>query len=96
MDAEIRGMSGMNGIRFGDFVDTCQVCWNRNERFGTLVDRVGRKWLICQECIMTLWDDRQAINLSEKEKEREADAVDKALGLIREKILGENELCLTR
>jgi hypothetical protein len=82
----------MSNIKFGDFPETCQICWKPHTRFGTLVDRVGRMWLICQDCIQSLWDERQAVNMEESERERQTEAVDAALGKIRDMLLGNGEL----
>jgi len=81
----------MAEIRFGDFQDTCQLCFRVHTRFGTLVDPVGRVWLLCKDCITSLWADRQALNQEEVEKERQEVAVDAALNELRKMLLEKGE-----
>jgi hypothetical protein len=84
----------MREIRFGDFTDTCQLCFKVNRRFGTLVDPVGRYWLLCVDCVKGLWEEKQALNQGEAEKERQEQAVDAALGKLRDLLIGNGELCV--
>jgi hypothetical protein len=43
-------------------VINCQLCFKPTDRFGTLIDPSGHKWLICSVCINTLWQNKQALN----------------------------------
>lgn len=63
----------------------CQVCWKKHHKFGTLLDPNGRTWLICDECIRTLWDAEQAVNMQRRVN---AAAEQRAMELIQEKLFG--------
>lgn len=49
-------------IHYGYFTGICQVCFNDETRFGTLVDPNGHTWLVCRNCINQLWEKAQALN----------------------------------
>lgn len=78
----------MGNIKWGDFEGVCQLHGAPAERFGTLVDPNGHMWLVCDVCIKALWEGRQALNLEEADKERQAVAVDAALGRLRDILMG--------
>jgi hypothetical protein len=80
---------GKVDIRWGDFSETCQLCFTGQERFGCLVDPNGHKWLICAVCINALWVGRQMLNMEATERDRQAEAVDSALGRLRDIMLGD-------
>jgi hypothetical protein len=47
-------------VSFGEIPHAnCQLHGGTAERFGTLVDPNGHKWLICAGCINSLWEDKQ-------------------------------------
>ena len=46
-------------IHYGDFAGICQLCFKDGQRFGTLVDANGHTWLICQSCIIAVWEAKQ-------------------------------------
>lgn len=59
----------------------CQLCWKKRTRFGMLVDPNGHLWLICAECINTLWAGNQAIITEDEIDQR-------ARQLIQERLMG--------
>ena len=73
-------------IHYGDFVGTCQVHFGEATQFGTLVDRVGHCWLVCQDCINALWAEKQAY--AQPYLMTREDAVDSVLADMRERLLG--------
>lgn len=47
-------------VSYGDIPNaTCQLHGGEAGRFGTLIDPNGHRWLICDECIASLWEDKQ-------------------------------------
>lgn len=47
-------------VSFGDIPNAnCQLHGGTAGRFGTLVDPNGHRWLICADCINSLWEDKQ-------------------------------------
>jgi hypothetical protein len=47
-------------VSFGEIPNAnCQLHGGTAARFGTLVDPNGHKWLICADCINSLWEDKQ-------------------------------------
>jgi hypothetical protein len=50
MDARMDGMT------------TCQLCGERRERTGKLIDPNGHSWVICDLCINWWWDNRQEMS----------------------------------
>jgi len=81
-------------VKWGDGSGTCQLCFTDQERFGTLVDPNGHKWLICALCINALWDGRQMLNMEQADRDRQAEAVDAALGRLRNLLIEGSELWL--
>jgi hypothetical protein len=81
-------------LTFGDLTEprSCELHGGMATRFGTLIDPNGHKWIICAACINALWDGRQMLNMEAAEQDRQTEAVDAALGRIRDIILGEGEL----
>jgi hypothetical protein len=50
-------------LTYGDTPEQmCQLHYGKATRFGTLIDPNGHKWLICSDCIGTLWKDKQPFN----------------------------------
>jgi hypothetical protein len=74
-------------IRFGDFDGVCELCFKGNKRFGTLTDPVGRLWLLCVDCIKSLWEDKQAINQEQTGEERRKQVVEDFLNEVRDRVL---------
>ena len=68
MDARIDGMT------------TCQLCGERRERVGKLIDPNRHTWIICDLCINWWWDNRQEMNLVERHKQI---AVNEIMGNLR-------------
>jgi hypothetical protein len=81
----LRGIA-MAGLYYGQFAGICQLCYEDKSNFGTLVDPNGHSWLICSDCITSLWSDRQAIN---QERQVEEKAVELAQDAVRKLITGE-------
>jgi len=49
-------------LRFGNISGVCELHYGPAESFGTLLDPNGHVWLICADCIKSLWDNKQAYN----------------------------------
>lgn len=45
----------------------CQLCFQPKGNFGTLIDPNGHRWLICADCINSLWEDKQSLNQPDEE-----------------------------
>jgi hypothetical protein len=69
-------------FRFGDYSGQCQLHYGDAERFGTLIDPNGHAWLICADCIDSLWKDKQAFNQADKTPEVISILSDEALDAI--------------
>jgi hypothetical protein len=69
-------------LRFGNISGDCQLCYKPAESFGTLVDPNGHAWLVCADCIRSLWDDRQAFNQENKTPEVVSILTDAAMDAI--------------
>ena len=76
-------------IRFGDFLDVCELCSRSHTRFATLVDPVGRYWLLCVDCVKSLWEDKHAVN----HEEHDHVTVESAMQVLRDFIESQGELC---
>lgn len=61
---------------------TCKLHGELATRFGTLIDPNGHRWLICAECIDTLWSGRQFVIRDEEVNKR-------ARELLQERLLGD-------
>jgi hypothetical protein len=48
-------------LTYGDLADPrpCELHGGLATRFGTLIDPNGHKWIICADCINSLWEDKQ-------------------------------------
>jgi hypothetical protein len=58
-----------------DGMTTCQLCGERRERVGKLIDPNKHSWVICDLCIGWWWDHRQEINLIDRHKEQAIDTI---------------------
>jgi hypothetical protein len=68
----------------------CQVCGDPMETEGlkgTLIDHNGHRWWLCQECIDSLWHERQEMVLTQEFVEQ---AIDYVLETLRKKLLGDD------
>lgn len=74
-------------VHVGDYTDACHVCYETKERFGVLIDPVGHKWRICQDCLNALWQDRQAMNQLDEKEKQEAEALDRVFAKLRDQII---------
>jgi hypothetical protein len=75
-------------ITYGDLDPRlCELHGGVASRFGTLIDPNGHKWIICADCINTLWAERQAMNMEPTKEEK----VDQAIDILRSLLLGERE-----
>lgn len=72
-------------IRFGNINAVCQLCNNTRHRFGTLVDPGGHVWLICADCIKSMWDKNHWQHIQDLVEER---AEEMAMTKIRESLFG--------
>lgn len=63
---------------------SCRLCGNLHDRFGTLIDPNGHRWLLCSECIDALWAKQQFV-IRDEEVDR------RARQLLEERLLGRAE-----
>lgn len=79
-------------ITYGDLDPrTCELHGGTHTRFGTLIDPNGHKWVICADCINTLWNTRQETILSEDAQAERDSIIDAAMLKLRESLFGPSD-----